>query len=281
MNIAHVQDPTDPRLDAYRCVRDADLLGRHGVFMAEGRFVVHTLLTASPYRCRSVLVTPVALDSIQDALNAADPALPVYVVDQALMNSVAGFDIHRGCLAIGERPAAQDVEQITAPLAGAARGAVVVLENLTNHDNVGGIFRSALALGASGVVLSPSCCDPLYRKAIRVSMGAALRLPFAVAPRWPAALDDLLGFGFEPVALTTAPGAVDLRDLAADPARPRRIALVVGTEGGGLSEEAVSRCRHRVRIGMTPGVDSLNAGVAAALALHALGPLAEVPPPRR
>ncbi len=270
MNPFRVTSLDDPALDDYRNVRDADLLGRRGIFMAEGRLVVRTLLSASPMSCRSVLVTPPALDSLRDVLTPGAPgAPPVYLADQEILNRVAGFDIHRGCLAVGVRPPETPLAEL---LARFPRGpsCVVVLEDLTNHDNVGGIFRSALALGAAGVALSPACCDPLYRKAIRVSMGAALRLPFARAADWPGEIDLFRRHGFEVIALTTGPEAVDLETFASSLSRPARVALLVGTEGDGLSPAAAALADARVRIAMSPGVDSLNAVVAASIALHRL-----------
>jgi tRNA G18 (ribose-2'-O)-methylase SpoU len=278
-----ITTPDDARLDEFRNVRDADLLGRRGVFMAEGRFVVRTLLTQSPLRCRTVLVTPPAWESVRDALEAAaaGPNPPeVLLASQEVMNTVAGFDIHRGCLAVGERPGASTMESVLAAApAPPAPAGIVVLENLTNHDNVGSIFRSALALGASGVLLSRGCCDPLYRKSIRVSMGAALRLPFASIPDWAEAMAVLKGAGFTVAALATGAGSQDLDVFASGAAagaaagssvRSRRIALLVGTEGEGLSAEALASADVVLRIGMVPGVDSLNAGVAAAVAMHRL-----------
>lgn len=270
MNPFRVTSLDDPALDDYRNVRDADLLGRRGVFMAEGRLVVRTLLSASPMSCRSVLVTPPALDSLRDVLTPGAPgAPPVYLADQQLLNRVAGFDIHRGCLAVGVRPPETPLAEFLARLP-PGPSCVVVLENLTNHDNVGGIFRSALALGAAGVTLSPACCDPLYRKAIRVSMGAALRLPFARAINWPGELDLFRRHGFEVIALATGREAVDLESFAVSGSRPARVALLVGTEGDGLSPAAAALSDAGVRIAMSPGVDSLNAVVAASIALHRL-----------
>ena len=259
----------------YRNVRDADLLADRGLFMAEGRLVVRALLLQSTLRSRSVLVTESALESVRDALEASPAAPPVLLASQEVMNTVVGFDIHRGCLAVGERPPAVSVGSILTRCAGANRDAcgVVALENLTNHDNVGGIFRGAIALGASAVLLSPGCCDPLYRKSIRVSMGAALRLPYATVADWPTGLGALKETGFTVAALATGAGAVDLDGFAARADRPRRIALLVGTEGGGLSPGALASADVVLRIGMSRGVDSLNAGVAAAVAMHRLFPV--------
>lgn len=281
LNPLPITSPDDPRLDDYRNVRDGDLLDRRGVFMAEGRFVVRTLLTQSAMRCRSVLVTPAAWESVRDAAESATPragsAPDVLMTTQEVMNTIVGFDIHRGCLAVGERPAPLSVGDAVTPAA--ARGAgVVILENLTNHDNVGSIFRSALALGAGAVLLSRGCCDPLYRKSIRVSMGAALRLPFARFDDWDTGIAAVKGAGFTVAALATGATSEDLdtyaarRGAHAGPEGPntRPVAILVGTEGKGLSDAALASADVQLRIAMTPGVDSLNAGVAAAIAMHRL-----------
>lgn len=263
----------DPRLDDYRNVRDADLLGRRGVFMAEGRFVVRTLLTQSPMRCRSMLVTPAAWDSVRDAVEFAfardGPKPEVLLATQEVMNAIVGFDIHRGCLAVGERPRWNTANALLAAAASEPpRRGLVILENLTNHDNVGSIFRSALALGAAGVLLSPGCCDPLYRKSIRVSMGAALRLPYAVMDDWQTGIAAVKGAGIKVAALATGAGSQGLDQFARHVEHSQRWALMVGTEGEGLSEAALNAADVRLRIAMADGVDSLNAGVAAAVAMH-------------
>lgn len=268
-----VHDASDPRIGDYLNIRDADLQSRRGAFIAEGRFIVRTFLSGSRFKCRSVLVTPLALESIADALNEAAECPPVFTASQAVMNQVAGFDVHRGCLAVGERGEALSESALLAHIP-AGPAVVLVLEGLTNHDNVGGIFRSALAMGASGVLLSPSCCDPLYRKSIRVSMGAALHLPFARSGPLNQSVQSLKAGGFTIAALHTGADAVDIHDYALRAAAHRRIALLVGTEGAGLSEPATAAADVRLRIAMRPEVDSLNAVVACSIALHRLGPLA-------
>lgn len=252
-----VADLDDPRLALYRGVRDPELLRAHGVFVAEGRLVVERLFRQSRYRARSVLVTPAAHASL-----AAAAACPVYLVDASLIQSLTGFNIHRGCLAIAERGEPRD----PAELAGTA-GPLVCLEEVGNPDNVGGVFRSAAAFGASGVILSPGCSDPLYRKAIRTSMGSALVLPFAVAHEWPAAITQLQHDGWTVAALTPAEDAVDIRSAVAGLSRPR-VALLLGHEGSGLSADAEALASTRVRIPMTSAVDSLNVATAAAIGLY-------------
>jgi tRNA G18 (ribose-2'-O)-methylase SpoU len=181
-----------------------------------------------------------------------------------VVNAVVGFDFHRGCLAAAQRRDEDGPEEIT------RQGRlVVVAEDLTDIDNLGTLFRNALALGAGGVLLSPSCCDPLYRKAVRVSLGAVLCLPYARAKCWPDELLALRSAGYALVALDLAPGSVPLDDFATR--APAKIALIVGTEGAGLSREVRALAQVRVRIPMVEGIDSLNVSTAAAIAIQRLG----------
>jgi tRNA G18 (ribose-2'-O)-methylase SpoU len=256
-----IADPDDPRIAVYRDLKDADARSRLGVFVAEGRFVVRTLLSGSRFRVRSVLVTPAAREGIADALAGTDA--PVLEVAQEVMNRVVGFDLHRGALAIGERG-----EALGAGAVVSRPGPVVVLEGVNNHDNVGGIFRNAAAFGAAGVLLGPGCVDPLYRKAIRVSMGAALRVPFAGVGDWPAGLDAVRASGRIVAALTPARDAVDLDRWAPDHAERARVAWLLGAEGPGLTRRAQEAADVRVRIPVGDLVDSLNVASASAIALH-------------
>jgi tRNA G18 (ribose-2'-O)-methylase SpoU len=256
-----IEDPDDPRLAEYRNVPDPELLERHGVFVAEGRLVVRRLLEGRRFPARSVMVTEPARAVLGDALDGS-PDLPVYVVSLSLMTMVTGFDIHRGCLAIGERTPAADWRTVVERAA-----CVVVLERVANADNVGGVFRNAAAFGADAVLIGPSCIDPLYRKAIRTSMGAALSVPFARAEPWPDALAGLRERGFQVIGLTPAASAAPLHDAAAR-AATQPVALVLGHEGDGLTAGALSRCTTTARIPMAGGVDSLNVATAAAVALY-------------
>jgi tRNA G18 (ribose-2'-O)-methylase SpoU len=260
VGIVHVASVSDPRLDVYRNVPDPDLLRTRGVFVAEGRHVVRRLLTESHYTTRSVLLTPAAAHSLADLLPRFD-GIPTFVVSQDAMEGITGFNIHRGCLAIGVRRSLPSWQSL-------ARDArlLVVLEQVSNADNVGGIFRNAAAFGVDAVLLGPSCTDPLYRKAIRTSMGAALLIPFAMMEDWPADLDRLRGEGFRLIALTPAGDAEPLRGVE----RPPRAAVLVGHEGNGLSTDALGRSDLRARIPMAGGVDSLNVVAATAIALYSL-----------
>jgi tRNA G18 (ribose-2'-O)-methylase SpoU len=197
------------------------------------------------------------------------------VVPQSVMTSITGFHLHRGCLALGERPRPvpwQDiitgVTQIPKPNAQRPI-VVVVLERVANADNVGGVFRNAAALGADAVLLDSVSTDPLYRKAIRTSMGAALLVPFARAEPWPGVLHDLRERGFAVIAMTPARSAPTLRETVEGIAG-RRAAIVLGHEGEGLTRTALDACEYHARIPITGGIDSLNVAAAAAVALYEL-----------
>jgi tRNA G18 (ribose-2'-O)-methylase SpoU len=252
----------DPRVDAYRNVRDADLRARDGLFLTEGRLNVKRLITGSRFRTRSVLVTETALRAIEPALERLEPSTPVYLATQALVAEVVGYAMHRGCLAVGERGAEPGLAHF---LAHAEPRTLLVLEDVSNPENVGAVFRNALALGADGVVLTRRCVDPLYRRTIRVSMGASLRLGYARAESGSAALAALRGAGFTNVALTPARDAAPLeRERTA----PQRLALWLGSEGDGLSPEVLAGIDRRVTIPMASDADSLNVATASAIALH-------------
>ncbi len=252
----------DPRVEDYRHIADPSYLLDRGLFVAEGRLVVQQLLPPSTWVLRSILLTPTAAASFGDALEAT-PAR-VFLVEQSLMNDIAGFNIHRGCLALAERPVARALA--ASDLAPLSR--IVVLEGVSNPDNVGGIFRSAAAFGVEAVILGPACGDPLYRKAVRTSMAATLAVPFVNAGEWPSALGLLRAQGFTVVALTPQSPAVPLGTLPATP----RVAILLGAEGDGLSAAALAAADVRVRIPMTGAVDSLNVTTAASIAMyHAFG----------
>lgn len=356
MPVFHLTGPGDPRAAAFRDIPDPQLLRAHGLFIAEGRLIVERLLTLARFRIRSLLLNDAAYSALQDKLSEKLPAarpepdttdtadtaeIDILIAATADIAAIGGFDFHRGCLALVERPAPRTLEDLrltgdepdereaaqsqmqsqpqmqprTLTLTDARPEVVVVLEGIGNADNVGGIFRNAAALGARAVVIGPRCCDPLYRKATRTSMGATLIVPYATSPSadanvrrhadvacatvaghlgaghadtarsWPETLACLRALGYRLVALTTHPPAVDIETFAAtltahaDPAAagqhrgagPRpRIALLVGAEGAGLSDEALAAATDRVAIPMTGLVDSLNVATAAGIALHRL-----------
>ncbi|MEQ1757034.1 MAG: RNA methyltransferase [Vicinamibacterales bacterium] len=255
-----IADFSDPRLDDYRNIPDSRLRVDDRVFIAEGRLVVRRLLESHRFPVRSLMVTAVAGDAVADAL-AAHPGLPVYEVEQETMNRVAGFDVHRGCLAIGERIPCTDPE----PLLTARR--LVGLEAVGNADNVGSIFRHASAFGVGGVLLDGATVDPLYRKSLRTSMGAALTVPFARIDDWLGALARCRRAGTSVIALTPALDAEPIESVASVLRREPAI-LIVGSEGEGLSAAALDVCTVRARIPMQAGVDSLNVATAAAIAMY-------------
>lgn len=232
--------------------------------MAEGELVVETMLRAAR-PAESVLLLPSRLETMGSLLaQHLAPEAPVYIASQSVMDAIVGIHLHRGVLALGMRWPLPPLPEVLRDAT-----SLLVLEDLTNHDNMGGLFRTAAALGGQrpAIILSPRCCDPLYRKSLRVSIGHALHVPYTIATDWPHSLDAIAAAGFATIAMTPA-GSVDLREIAAT--RPARPAIVLGTEGRGLSGDAMSRCTHRARIAMHNNVDSLNVVVAGAIALHAL-----------
>ena len=248
----------DPRVAHYQRIADHQHMLERGLFIAEGRLVVRRLLDLRHWSIQSILLTPAAAENLTDVLDLTEA--PIYLVDQALMNAIAGFNIHRGCLALAHRPGATTLDRIASgPLS-----RILVLEGVNNPDNVGGLFRTAAAFAADLVVLGPSCGDPLYRKAIRTSMASTLVVPFVSAPQWPGALDDLKADGFTVAALTPRHDALPLRDLP----RHAKLALLVGAEGDGLTESAMAGSTIRVCIPMTAAMDSLNVTTAASIAMY-------------
>ena len=264
MRVERVTRADDPRVAAYRGLRDGDLLRSCGLFVAEGRLVVRRVLEDSRYRVQSVLVNDAALRDLELAMVTLDSAVPIFVCAADQMADIAGYDVHRGCLALVHRlpPASVDALILAATT-------LVVLEGVGNADNVGGVFRNAAAFGVDGVLLSPACCDPLYRKAIRTAMAATLRVPFARAAEddWPGTLARVKAAGFTIVALTPRKPSETLQQFASRP-RPTRLAVMVGTEGAGLTPEAEAAADHRVRIPIAGDIDSLNLAVATGIALY-------------
>lgn len=258
----------DPRLADYVALRDPALRRARenaaGLFIAEGHLVVERLL-GSRYPARSVLVTERGLRVLRPVLERAD--VTVYLVDSAVARALTGYDVHRGALAAGRRLALPGAAEV---MAGAR--VVLVLEDLTDQANLGALFRNAAALGVDAVLLSPRCCDPLYRRSVRVSMGAVLTVRYAYLEPWPDALGVLAGHGFTLAALTPDPAADRLEAAAGALVGENggRVALLLGSEGPGLSAAALAACSRRVRIAMESGVDSLNVATAAAVALHCL-----------
>ena len=255
-------DSSDPRLVPYRLVGDGAALERDGLFVAEGRLVVERLLEDGRFAVHSVAATPAAIETLAPVL-ARRPDVTVYACEPATLREVTGFHFHRGCLALAHRPRRQMTLDDLAP---ATR--VLALEGVADPDNVGGLFRTALALGIESVLLDDATADPFYRKAIRTSMAATLRLPFVRAGDWLAALTALRAHGLRIVALTPHPDATALEEYGAN--RDERMVIVVGSEGFGLTAASLAHADVRVRIPVDPRADSLNVVSAAAIALYAL-----------
>jgi tRNA G18 (ribose-2'-O)-methylase SpoU len=261
-----INNPNDPRLEDYRGVAEPELLQSRNLFIAEGRLVVTRLLSDPRWTVRSVLLSDAAARHLCAEV-ASLSNVPIFVSSAANFLGITGHNIHRGCLALVERPPAVGFEHLVE-----MSRLVVVLEAVTNADNVGGVFRNAAAFGADAVLLSPQCCSPLYRKAVRTSMGAALRVPFIHFEEWPAPLTRLRQHGFTLVALvaTSSGPPLTMLEVFASSALPTRLALLVGSEGRGLTSAGESAADVRVHIPMLPGVDSLNLAVATGIALEQL-----------
>ncbi|GAB3263049.1 TrmH family RNA methyltransferase [Nocardioides dilutus] len=259
--LIEVTDPADPRLADYRDLRDVELRKHleteHGLFLAEGEKVVRRAAAAG-FTPRSFLMAPRWLEGLRDVLDAT--SAPCFVVSEELAEEVTGFHVHRGALASLERrplPAVEDV------LAGART--VLVLEDVVDHTNVGAIFRCGAAFGFDAVLLAPRCADPLYRRSVKVAMGAVFALPWTRLPDWADALPSLSRLGFTTVALTLATDARPVEDAVAG---LDHVALVLGSEGHGLSRRWEEAADRRAIIPMSGDVDSLNVAAAAAVACY-------------
>ncbi len=259
--LVDITDPDDPRLADYRDLRDVELRkhleAEHGLFLAEGEKVVRRGVEAG-FDPRSFLMAPRWLDGLADVLATTDA--PCYVLPESLIEHVTGFHVHRGALASLARRALPSLESVLAP----ARS-VLVLEDIVDHTNVGAIFRSGAALGFDAVLLSPRCADPLYRRSIKVGMGAVFTLPWTRLPDWYDAMGSLSSAGFTTVALTLAADSIPIESAVAG---VDRLALVLGSEGHGLSSRWEASADLRATIAMREGIDSLNVGAASAVACY-------------
>ena len=259
--LIEVADPADPRLADYRDLRDVQLRSHleveHGLFLAEGEKVVRRALEGG-FTPRSFLMAPRWLDGLADVLSSSEA--PCYVVTEALAEQVTGFHVHRGALASLARRPLPGIDEVLAD----ARH-VLVLEDVVDHTNVGAIFRCGAAFGFDAVLLAPRCADPLYRRSIKVAMGAVFTTPWTRLPDWNDALPDLSARGFTTVALTLAADAVPIEEAVAG---ADHVALVLGTEGHGLSSRWENSADRRAVIPMREGIDSLNVAAAAAVACY-------------
>jgi tRNA G18 (ribose-2'-O)-methylase SpoU len=264
MPLIRIEGPDDPRIAAYRNVSDSELLRHRGLFVAEGRLVVERVIEDRRFSLHSLLLNETSYRALSGALATVSSDVPRFVCETPDFLGITGLPLHRGCLALVERPA----PMASCEMLRDAR-TIVVLEGVTNADNVGGVFRNVAAFGADGVMLSPTCCDPFYRKAIRTSMGATLRIPFSRIDEWPDGLADVRATGFTLVALSPRQPSTTIDEFVASE-RPLRVALLIGTEGAGLSDEAQSAADVSVRIPISDAVDSLNLAVATGIVLSRL-----------
>ena len=263
MTLISITDPDDPRVAAFRQVRERDLTGREGRFIAEGKVVVRVLASpASLCAPEALLLAENRVEALADVVAGLPEGTPTYVAGQAVLDAVAGFHLHRGVLALGRKTSSRAVEDILAEAPD--RAVVVCAVGIGNHDNMGGLFRNAAAFGAHAVLMDAGCCDPFYRKAIRVSVGAVLRTPTAIVVSAERMLDALEAAGFKTLALT--PSAAEPLSVVRGEGRQ---AILLGAEGPGLPETVIRRCRP-VGIEMAGGFDSLNVAATSAVALYQL-----------
>jgi tRNA G18 (ribose-2'-O)-methylase SpoU len=267
-----IDDAADPRIAEFRSIRERDLVGRQASFIAEGTVVLRMLAAAhaggQAFRAEKILLLENRVAGLSDLLDAFPDDVPVYVAEAAVIDAIAGFHLHRGVLALGRRLAEPSLKDLFASMPRPAVFAVAC--GISNHDNIGAIFRNAAAFGVSGVLLDETCCDPLYRKSLRVSVGSVLSVPYV---RGGTVLELLTGVdaaGFSIWGLSPR-GAVDIRDIAPAPG----IALVTGTEGDGLPQSVLSRFGS-ARIPQRPGLDSLNAATATGIALYEIARLQQL-----
>lgn len=260
VHVIDIDDPADPRLDDFRDLnssdRRPDLPGGKGLVIAEGVLVVQRMLD-SRFAPTSLLGVDRRLDELADDLRDVD--IPFYRTDADVMAEVVGFHLNRGVLAVANRPEPLELGEVLEKAS-----TVAVLEGVNDHENIGSMFRNAAGLGVDGVLFAKGCADPLYRRAVRVSMGHVLRVPFASVDRWPHDLDLLRSKGFQLISLTPGPQAVPL----AEAMTGDKVALLLGAEGPGLTEHAMRATDVRARIPMAPGTDSLNVATAAAMAFY-------------
>lgn len=257
--VTRIDDANDERLAPYRNVRERDLVGREGRFIAEGKVVLNVLLANPSFAVESLLILENRLSGLEEQLRLCPDDVPVYCVTRQTMDAIAGFPMHRGILAVGARKAPYSVQTLIETLPDQALA--VVLCGISNHDNMGSIFRNAAAFEADCVLMDETSCDPLYRKAIRVSVGAALKVPFAHEGSIEAIVTALQQAGFEIFALSPS-GTISIKDVKPS----TRTALLLGTEGEGLPKALLQKLQT-VKIPMSTSFDSLNVATASGIAL--------------
>ncbi|WP_406181475.1 TrmH family RNA methyltransferase [Streptomyces sp. NBC_01006] len=275
-----VEDPDDPRLHDYTGLTDVELRRRRepaeGLFIAEGEKVIRRAKDAG-YEMRSMLLSAKWVDVMRDVIDEL-PA-PVYAVTPELAERVTGYHVHRGALASMQRKPLPAADELLAAEGAGAGHRIAVFEGFVDHANLGAAFRSAAALGISAILLSPDCADPLYRRAIKVSMGSVFSVPYARLDQWPADLEKVREAGYRILAMTPSPKATPLDQVP--PERFERSAIMLGSEGHGLSTYALRAADEWVRIPMAEGIDSLNVAAASAVAFYATRPpQAQAPAPQ-
>ena len=263
--IIRINDPHDPRIAEFRDIRERDLVGRHGHFIAEGTVVLRMLAAAhvsadARFRAEKLLLLENRLEGLGEILAAFPAEVPVYVASAAVLDQIAGFHLHRGVLALGSRMLEQGADALLNALP--EKALVGVCCGISNHDNIGSIFRNAAAFGVSALLLDETCCDPLYRKALRVSVGSVLSVPFARGGAALSLLETVDRAGFAIFGLSPR-GEIDIRNVP----KGNRVALVTGTEGEGLPAHIMERFQT-ARIPQMPQLDSLNAATATGIALY-------------
>jgi tRNA G18 (ribose-2'-O)-methylase SpoU len=264
--IIEITHLADARVDVFRNVRDADLRGRDDLFMAESELVLLRLMR-TPERLHSMLLSREKFERMRDAIATLPERVPVYVADLRLIHEIAAFHIHRGCLAAGVRPTAQELslDAVMRQVSDRPAFCILLAEGITNVDNMGALFRNAAAFGVDAIILDPTSCDPLYRKAIRVSMGHTLSIPYAISTGW---LSDLIRlreeWGITLIAAECAPEAIPLWEMPTS----ARMGLVFGSEGHGLAQATLDACDMVCEIPMSVGAASLNVAVASAAFLY-------------
>lgn len=267
-SVMEIVSADDPRIEPFRNIKERDLTGRQGRFIAEGTVVLRMLAAAhrkgGAFEAECVLVLKNRLDGVSDILREFPISVPIYIAEAAVLDAIAGFHLHRGILALGRRLSTDEPGQgVDSLIAGLPTSSLVVVGcGISNHDNIGGMFRNAAAFYADAVLLDETCCDPLYRKALRVSVGSVLAVPYTREGKAVSLLEKLAAEGFTIWALSPA-GETEIRNIPVS----ERMALVIGTEGEGLPPEVLSRFRT-ARISQSPRLDSLNAGTSSGLALY-------------
>lgn len=264
VNLVPIESIDDPRLSFFTSLTDVALRRvlepETGLYLAESTKVIERALAAG-HNPVAVLATDKWLAGLEPLLVGHD--VDVFVGDEATLESLTGFHLHRGAIASMARPVSKSVAEIVKD----AR-IVVVLENIVDHTNVGAVFRSVAGLGADAVLVTPECADPLYRRSVRVSMGTVLQVPWTRIPSWPSGINELRDHGFTVAALALSDESISLAEFVAE--RHDKVAIVFGSEGHGLTERTLDSCDRVVRIPMSHGVDSLNVAASAAVTLYAL-----------